>query len=83
MHLASTAHADWSFTEDSKGKILLFKNKFYIPLALRNDIVCEYHDNRGHFGVKRTLDMLRRHFYFERMSDYVYKYVRKCEYCAR
>lgn len=27
--------------------------------------------------------MLRRHFYFERMADYVSKYCHRCEQCAR
>ncbi len=57
----------------------MFKNKFFIPNSLVNDIIFEYHDKRGHFGFKRTLEMLRRHFYFDRMSHNVQQYCRKCE----
>ena len=54
--------------ENNSGKILMFKNKFFVPTNLVDEIVREYHDNRGHFGYKRTLEMLGKHFYFERMS---------------
>ena len=49
----------------------MFKDKFYIPQNFIDDIIREYHDFRGHFGHKRTLDMLSRHFYFERMAHHV------------
>ena len=49
----------------------MFKNKFYIPNSLIDDIILEYHDKRGHFGYKCTLEMLRKYFYFDRMSHRV------------
>ena len=66
-----------------QGDVLLFQDKFYIPVALREDLVREYHDNRGHFGAKRTSEMLRKHFSWEKMSEYVVHFCRRCEECAR
>ena len=58
----------------------------FVPGDLREFVICEYHDNRGHFGVGRTVAMIQEQFYFPRFyfrRSHVEKYIKRCELCAR
>ena len=37
----------------------------------------------GHFGVKNTLERIRRVFYWQKMKWETYKFVAKCDICKR
>lgn len=70
--------------QDSEG--LYFKNKLlYIPKTKRRKILQIAHDSplAGHPGVKRTLDLVRRNFWWPTMSKEVQEYVKGCAICAR
>lgn len=41
------------------------------------------HDDMGHLGVERTLDLVRDRFYWPRMSSTVEEKIRTCERCVR
>jgi transposase InsO family protein len=66
---------------------LLFRKKLWIPEndELRLNILKEIHDQPavGHPGIRRTWDLIKRHFYWPRMRELVERYVRNCHLCRR
>uniref|UniRef100_A0A3B3HRG1 Gypsy retrotransposon integrase-like protein 1 n=1 Tax=Oryzias latipes TaxID=8090 RepID=A0A3B3HRG1_ORYLA len=57
----------------------------YVPQSLRSDAITWAHASRiaCHGGVARTLNLLRRRFYWPSMSKDVKEYVAACTTCAR
>ncbi len=41
------------------------------------------HDDMGHLGIERTLDLIRSRFYWPRMANAVERKIRTCERCVR
>lgn len=65
----------------------LFKeNRLCIPLSgVRELLVREMHSGglAGHFGVHKTVDLLREHFYWPKMITDVQKIIERCATCQR
>lgn len=57
--------------------------KLWIPLTLRKDMISKVHDvpEAAHGGMAKTLELLRRHFFWPGMVTDVRDYVRNCEIC--
>jgi len=53
--------------------------------AIRKDLIALYHDSSsgGHSGMTATLQRLRQDFYWKKMKQDVYAYVRCCDVCQR
>ena len=68
-----------------KNDLILYNNLIYIPKKLRPDILEKYHDqpSAGHLGIKRTLEIISRNFWWPKMKEDVINYVKSCESCAR
>lgn len=69
---------------DAEG--LLYKDSLlYIPPSLRGKILDLTHDSplAGHPGIRRTLELLSRHFWWPGITQDVHKYVGSCTICAR
>jgi hypothetical protein len=51
--------------------------------ALRQNILLKNHDNPigGHYGVDRTVDILKRKYYWPGLRANVHKYIRHCAAC--
>ena len=68
-------------------KVFLFKeNKLCIPnCSLRELLVLESHGGElmGHFGVAKTLDMLKEHFFWPHMRKHVEKICSNCVTCKK
>jgi hypothetical protein len=68
---------------------LLFhkKDRLYIPndASLRTRLLHECHDapTSGHLGKDKTIDQVKRKFYWPRMDDEIHKYVTSCDSCQR
>ncbi|CAD7079666.1 unnamed protein product [Hermetia illucens] len=45
--------------------------RFVVPTAMRWRVVRTYHDDMGHFAAEKTLDRLRKDFWFPKMRKYV------------
>lgn len=43
----------------------------------------ELHDEMGHLGIERTLDLVRSRFFWPKMSLAVEQKVKTCERCVR
>ncbi len=54
-----------------------------LPEADRNNALEGLHDDAGHFGQERTLDLVRTRFYWPRMTEEVITKVKNCERCVR
>lgn len=56
-----------------------------VPKELRNKIMKELHNSRisGHLGRDRTLESVKRRFYWPGMSSDVASWVKECSVCAR
>ncbi|XP_075088549.1 uncharacterized protein LOC142170516 [Nicotiana tabacum] len=67
--------------------ILSRKNKLVIGTdqALRTKLLSYYHDSPigGHSGITATLKRLKQDFYWKKMKQDVYNYIRSCDVCQK
>ncbi|KAK7938973.1 hypothetical protein WMY93_002299 [Mugilogobius chulae] len=54
-----------------------------LPEELRSMVLTSLHDDMGHMGVDRTLDLVRSRFFWPRMSFDVETKIRTCDRCVR
>lgn len=61
--------------------------RLYIPddASLKNRILYECHDapTSGHLGKDKTIEQVKRRFYWPKMDDDIVAYVRSCDACQR
>jgi len=57
--------------------------RVFVPLDLVPAVMERIHENGGHFGYERTLEMLQRQCFFEKMTSVVKKWCKSCDVCAR
>ena len=55
------------------------------PESMRRDIFTELHQNRtaGHFGRDRTVEAIKRRFYWPNIGETVQRWCTACDLCAR
>src|SRR6202000_1525082 len=58
------------------------KRLLVLPECKRDVVLKCSHDNFGHFGTKKTLQVVSRNFTFPKMKEAVCKYVSSCLPCA-
>ena len=81
--------------------VLLYDRRLYIPPSLHTSLIQRHHDNplAGHLGVEKTLDLLRRYYYWPDpsqaaksdpnnpsppgMRESVEDYIQACAICKR
>ena len=56
-------------------------HQLVLPQRLHNKVLGSVHDNMGHQGVKRTLELLRERVYWPTMAVDVTKWVSQCTRC--
>ena len=56
-----------------------------VPKALETEILKGTHDSpfTGHLGVTRTLDRIRKRFFWPNMRESVENYIRQCDICSK
>ncbi|KAK7912833.1 hypothetical protein WMY93_013044 [Mugilogobius chulae] len=54
-----------------------------LPTDLRAVVLTSLHDDMGHMGVERTLDLVRSRFYWPRMAADVETKIKTCNRCIR
>jgi hypothetical protein len=80
--IAQRLNKNWRLNDD----FLCFKNVWYVFVHLMKRLLFkENHDNfyASHFNVKKTLELLKRKYYWFTMSQDVKKYVNACFACYR
>ena len=67
--------------------LLQYSNALFVPddIVTRAELLWHYHDDfmTGHFGVKKTHDLLERKFFWQSMWKNIQKYVGFCNICQR
>ena len=68
-----------------ENNLILYNNLIYIPEKLRLEILMKYHEkpSAGHLGIKRTLELITRNFWWPKVHKDVARFVRSCETCMR
>jgi transposase InsO family protein len=84
---APVGRAERSPWERSKNGLLRYEGKAYVPAdpAVRAEILRMNHDDPqgGHFGQKRTLEAVRRKYYWHGMAQDVKNHILTCDSCQR
>lgn len=57
--------------------------QFVAPKSLRASILKSLHEDMGHMGLERTLDLVRTRFYWPKMAADVEKKIKSCGRCVR
>ncbi|KAG1925345.1 interleukin-1 receptor accessory protein-like 1-A [Pimephales promelas] len=52
-----------------------------LPVDLRETVLTSLHNDMGHLGIERTLDLARSRFYWPRMAMTVEEKIKTCERC--
>ena len=86
-YLADPTNPKFSrWSKDAVGLIRI-DNRIYVPASgnLRLRVLQSYHDHpiSGHFGVNKTLAMIRRDYTWPYIRNYVTDYCRTCTTCSR
>jgi hypothetical protein len=83
---AKTPSANHPFSIDEKN-LLRHGEQYYVPdnNDLRLTITKSYHDSptAGHPGRRKTLQLLRRHYWWPSMKTFINHYVDTCDLCCR
>ena len=56
---------------------------YIVPHSLVQQVIKIFHDNRGHQGISRTINMMKRCFWFRKMREQVNTSVNKCLLCCQ
>lgn len=56
--------------------------RWVVPKGARWQVCKMSHDDIGHFGVEKTLNKIKKKYWFPKMSRFVKKYVNACIECA-
>lgn len=56
--------------------------RWVVPKGARWQLCRMNHDDIGHFGVEKTLERMKKNYWFAKMSRFVKKYVGACIECA-
>lgn len=73
---------NYEFKDDRLYKKTLNGNRLVVPGVARWRIVQMHHDDVGHVGLKRCMDIIKKDFWFPKMSRFIRKYVMSCLHCA-
>ena len=67
-------------------QVSILKNTYQVyvvPQSLVQRVIKIFHDNRGHQGISRTINMVKRCFWFGKMQEQVNAYVNNCLLCCQ
>ncbi len=59
-----------------------FQYQLVLPESLRSVVLTHLHDEMGHLGMDRTLDLARARFYWPRMIVDIERKIRTCPRCV-
>jgi hypothetical protein len=67
--------------------LVTYERRIYIPESnsLKLKVAHQCHDAKvaGHFGRDKTLELMKRNYYWPNMEEWVRNYVRTCDACQR
>lgn len=77
-------HNEHNKFELNNGLVYRKKDKkilFFVPESMENSVIKIYHDEMGHFGVDKVIELITRSYWFQHMKDKIKNYVRNCLKC--
>ena len=78
-----TAKRSWTLQDE----MIRYQDKAWVPPAesIRLELLRRHHDDphAGHFGIAKTIALLRRKYYWDRMDSAVAAYVKSCDVCQK
>ena len=65
--------------------VLYMKNRLWVPESQQVKLLQEVHDQpaSGHPGKNRTIELIKRFYYWPRLEGTVGRYIRNCDPCQR
>ena len=57
--------------------------QWVLPESYGKEALQGCHDDLGHLGIERTIDLLRDQFYWPRMMEDTIRHIRQCKRCLR
>jgi hypothetical protein len=63
----------------------IWNDQVMIPATIVNEIIQAHHNppNRGHQGIKKTLELIQRTYYYPSIAIKVMEYIHQCDECNR
>ena len=64
-------------------QVLHYQGLPYVPKIIRLELISRHHDNPliGHFGIKKTQELIARKYYWSMLRQDVEAYVKGCNVC--
>ena len=59
------------------------KSRLFVPSKCKGFVLRAMHGQGVHFGVKRTLDLIRQAYFWKHMDVDVSEWIRSCDICSR
>lgn len=65
--------------------ILYFRGKIVLPATKIPHVLKSFHDSptSGHQGIERTMETIKRYYWWPKMQDDIVNYVKSCEICGK
>jgi hypothetical protein len=69
-----------------KNDVIYQQDRLYLPRserALIHEILIHYHDNQQHIGIDKTIEFIKRNYYWTNMDDDIKYWIINCIKCQR
>lgn len=73
---------DFALIDNRLYRKTLNGNRLVVPGPARWKIVQMHHDEIGHVGLKRCMELIKNDYWFPKMTRFIRKYVTACLHCA-
>lgn len=68
-----------------RNNLIVWKERIYVPKNMQLKLLNNFHDTKpaGHFGNKKTYELISRDYWFPKLNETVKNYVKTCDICNR
>lgn len=73
---------NYVFLNDRLYKKTLHGNRLVVPALARWRLIQMHHDDIGHVGFQKCMDLIKKDYWFPKMTRFIRKYVTACLHCA-
>ena len=80
---AGKTGAEHSEGWDNIDGVLHYQGFLYVPEIIRTELISRHHEDllAGHFGIKKTHELIARKYYWPTLCHNVKDYVKGCDVC--
>lgn len=80
-YLGTSKHLYYEFRNGLVYRIYSDQLLFYVPIDMCDKVITAYHNDIGYIGVNRTVELIKRIYWFPQLTDRVRKYIGNCLKC--